>query len=83
MCSVCVCVCVCVVCVCVMCVCGVCGVCVCVCGVCMGFYLFIYLFHSMPHYTVILHALHNLRLINSHFKSESSIDLTNFTKKFW
>jgi len=25
------------------------------------YYLFIYLLHSMPHYTVILHALHNLK----------------------
>ena len=44
------------------CMCGVCDVCVCVCGVCVSvvFYL-IYLLHSMPHYTVILHSLHNLR----------------------
>jgi len=44
-----------------LCVC-VCVVCVCVWCVCVSvFFLFIYLLHSMPHYTVILHALHNLR----------------------
>jgi len=41
---------------------GGCGACVCVGGGCgVWFFKFIYLFHSMPHYTVILHALHNLR----------------------
>jgi len=38
----------------------VCGECVYVC-VCVVF--LIYLFNSMPHYTVILHALHNLRCV--------------------
>jgi len=51
-CGVCVCGCVCVWCACVSCVCGVCVLCFCVWG---------FLLHSMPHYTVILHALHNLR----------------------
>jgi len=68
----CVCVCVCgvwdvcvcgVVCVVCACLCGVvcvwvCVVCACLC-VCVVFFV-IYLLHSMPHYTVILHALHNL-----------------------
>ena len=55
---VCVCVCICV-CVCMyVCVC-VC-ICVCVCVVCLCVVFLIYLLHSMPHYTVIVHALHNL-----------------------
>jgi len=56
--GVCICKYVCVVCVCVC----VLFVYVCVCSVCVcvgGFFKL--LLHSMPHYTVILHALHNLR----------------------
>ena len=55
--------------------------CVCV-SECVCVVFFLNLFNSMPHYTVILHALHNLSLFSSHFKSTNSIDLTNFAKKF-
>ena len=51
--------------VCVVCAC----VCVCVGGMCVGVWggvclcvgIFFYLLHSMPHYTVILYALYDLR----------------------
>jgi len=49
----------------VWCVCGVwCVVCV---GVCVCVWVF-FLLHSMPHYTVILHALHNLRFTYQSFQ---------------
>ena len=66
-------------CVCVFGVC-LCGLCVCmfVCVLCPFFITFTH--HAT--YTVILHALPNLILIFSIFKTESSKDLTNFTNKF-
>ena len=63
----CVCLCEFVVCVwvCVWCACVVCGMCLCVCMcvwcVCVCGGVCVFFLHSMPHYTVILHSLHNLR----------------------